>query len=205
MRWFLLVVALALVLGGVALTGIVDSSNFTVSSLQVVEDGSNESPLVYDATLTDATIAPDDSAAIRVSVTNEGSEPVTVESGPLPPFGLLTASPAESGVHGLVAKSELVAARQDGLVLWRDAYAESNEVTLDEDGGSVAAKEYQTTIRPGETITQTFQIRSNATGLTRGTYQIRHSQSWDEGTHLTDPSDTRFVVTFEVHRENETR
>lgn len=106
-------------------------------------DGGNR--LNLDVTVDDWYLSMGSPATVKFRVANQGSRPITVHSGVVPPFGVLTAS-TETG--------------EQNIVLWNDEYAETEEVST-EFGvvTGVAKQEVATELQPGEKRAETYQIR----------------------------------------------
>lgn len=101
--------------------------------------------LEFGAAVTDEYVSMNDPADIEFTITNPSSRRMTVSSGVVPPFGVLTAD-VESG--------------DQDLVLWNDVYVESEGVSTDL--GMITGKtkqEISTVLRPGERRAETYQIR----------------------------------------------
>jgi hypothetical protein len=126
-------------------------------SRSVTVTGESAAPVDFAVTVASETIAPEQPGLLEFSITNTQEEPIDVKSGPIPPFGVLFATP-EGG--------------RDGFFLWNDAYASSSHVQVEEGSISVADVGIQTEVEPGEQIQRTYEIRYDADGLTPGEYTV---------------------------------
>lgn len=105
----------------------------------------SQNQLKFFADVEDKYISINDPADIEFVITNPSSRPMTVYSGVIPPFGVLTAN---------------VETESQNLTLWNDKYAENEGVSTD--FGVVTGQtkqEISTVLQPGEKRTETYRIR----------------------------------------------
>lgn len=122
-------------------------------------------PIRLSATVTDPESRELDPAWLRLSVTNVGSEVVTLSTGPPVPFGVLTARRDDGGdgSHG-----------GDGrLLLWANEYVESRFVgtAAGRVTGAVGVGRV-VELAPGETRATRYAVRRNPGRLPAGTYRV---------------------------------
>jgi hypothetical protein len=105
-----------------------------------------EPALEFAADLVDDRLAPDDPAAVALSLTNTGEHTREVFSGTVPPFSVLWAE----------------APGDERALLWRD-YAEEGCVGFDDTGGEATMFTcdigHTTPIDPGETVEKRYELR----------------------------------------------
>jgi hypothetical protein len=115
-------------------------------------------PLRLDLRVTDAESREFDPARLELSVTNVGSEPVELSTGPPAPFGILGGRRVDG---------------DERLTLWSPEYAESGYIGIRGGRiGGVAAVGLLVTLDPGETRGTEFQVRRNPGRLPAGTYLL---------------------------------
>lgn len=104
-----------------------------------------QNQLKFFADVADKCISISDPADIELGITNPSSRPMTVYSGVIPPFGVLTAD---------------IEAESQNLTLWNDEYAKNEGVSTD--FGVVTGQmkqEISTVLQPREKQVETYQIR----------------------------------------------
>lgn len=190
LRWALLVSAFVLLSSVGCVGGPIadpgqgsDRATYELDTVRVVQNGSG-SPLAFDATVVDGRVSAGDPAAIELAVTNEGDGRLWLSTGPLPPFGAVVARPGDG------SKTE------NGIVLWRDAYADGDEVDVVNGTVAEAALETGRPLASGNTAAQTFEI--NASAAREGSFTIVESIGYE--THSGDAETAQFEVSFELRR-----
>ncbi|PSP89594.1 hypothetical protein BRC90_04525 [Halobacteriales archaeon QS_4_69_34] len=190
-------IAIALLVGGSVLGG-----GHTVDEPVVKRSGAADSPLAFSATILDERATDGDPAVLELSATNTGDEPVVLHSGPLPPFGVVYASPTLWDPWQLAAMGERVASGQfygGDYPLWRDAYAASDEIDVSGWGLETADVGYRTRIGVGETVSETFEIGER--GLASGTYTIDREQPYGFVGGPNNAGAVSYRITVDVSRE----
>lgn len=121
-------------------------------------------PLSVDVIVPDAETREFDPAWLELTVTNEGEQPLRLQSQPPAPFG--------------VPRGELIEGSgetDEDLTLWSRSYAESGEAVFagDRVDRSLALVLENATVAPGESRTGRYALRRNPGRLGTGTYRFR--------------------------------
>ncbi|WP_168215794.1 hypothetical protein [Halorussus ruber] len=101
----------------------------------------------FDAEVVDSYVSPDDPGVVALSLTNASSEPRTVFSGTVPPFGMVFAESVES---------------DDRFLLWRP-YELEGCVQFTDDGYAKCAIGKTTKLSPGETVSREYEVLPSTT------------------------------------------
>lgn len=183
-RWAIVGIALLVLLSSVGLTvsSSADSNReYTVTDLNVPENGGATSPLVVETTVIDERATRDNPAVIELAVTNTGNETLVVENGPYAPFGVPLADAndtVEPDTPGQQVRGLVTGGIPQRFHLWRDEYETDNKVFVKNGYVSgLATVEAAVTLKPGETVIREFQIRAWDRGVDPGRYTVAQNQT----------------------------
>jgi len=118
------------------------STPLTISEVRVTSTNNSSSPLELSVEILDDTITQNTPGQLRFVLSNTGSEQITVQSGPIPPFGPLQANSSEN----------------KGFYLWNDEYENSSHVQIDDTSISVAAVQFDMQIPAGSSRSREYTI-----------------------------------------------
>ena len=141
-------------------------------------------PLAVDAEVVESTAREAHPARLRLSVTNAGDGPLEISNGPPLPFGVLRAEPS----------------RGASVLLWTDAYEESDHVFTDgravTGGNSIGL---MTRLDAGATAGRTYEL--DAEDLHEGTYRVRTTVGAGSPGEGGSIEDVPVVIEFGVVKE----
>ncbi|XGI82895.1 hypothetical protein ACEU6E_06315 [Halorutilales archaeon Cl-col2-1] len=169
-------------------------SHYTIEDLQVSQNP--ESNLKIDADMVDSNISPNDPAVIKLSMKNRGDREMNVKAGPVPPFGVVYASPESPRIFGIPAWFDNLVSKRglDGkLLLWNSKYVHSSNVDLV--NNSATTIQTVTSIDPNETVSRKYKIKSDTSGLVPGKYTFRRDQSY----YLNRSASTLYTSQYKVN------
>lgn len=146
----------------------------------VSEESSNRFPLTLRCQFTDKKIEANDPAVLEATLQNTGSEPVTIQSDPVWPFG----------VPYLIREDSEDFQR---VTAWNDAFADSPHLTTrDRSVESWEDVYVEDEIGAGETIHETYEIYHDSPDISAGTYRSWVSLRATDGNRTTS-----YEVTFD--------
>lgn len=156
----------------------------------VREESPTRFPLTLSCEFTDTRIEANDPAVLEATLQNTGSEPVTIRSDPVWPFG----------VPYLIREDSEGFQR---VTAWNDAFAESPHLTTrDRSVESWEDVYVEDGIDAGETIHETYEIYHDSPDISAGTYRSWVSLRATDGNRTASYEVSFDSITIEPIDEN---